>query len=285
MEKQSTNLPNKIEIGSPFSIRHTLECGQIFRYFKVNDYYYVPYKNSIVKLQQERDNVFYEVYGASLSSIEILNFIGLSHPIDSINRDLIKRDKRIAPMIEFSRGLRIVKTPPYETVISFIFSIQNSIPIISRKLNLLSEMAGKAINVDGERFYLFPVSDDLRRLSDKDYGFLKLGYRERFLREFVERFRESELNAISGKSFEEKRKLLLSINGVGEKVAQCALLFGFGELSAFPVDVWIKRGLEKYFHVKGTIRKLSEYGRKKFGKFAGYAQEYIYFYIRNEIKH
>ncbi len=282
MEKQSTNLQNKIEIRNSFSIRHTLECGQIFRYFKVKNCYYVPYRNSILKLKEEKNYLSYEVYGAFVNSLEILNFIGLNHPVDSINRDLIRRDRRIAPMIEFSRGLRIVKTPPYETVISFIFSIQNSIPVISRKLNLLSEIVGKVIEVDGERFYLFPGSDDLRRLSDKDYSFLKLGYRERYFREFVERFKENDLDCMSGKSFEKKRELLLSINGVGEKVAQCVLLFGFGELSAFPVDVWIRRGLEKYFHVKGTLRKLSEYGRKKFGKFAGYAQEYIYFYVRND---
>jgi N-glycosylase/DNA lyase len=273
-------LQNSIELREPFSLAQTLECGQIFRVFKRNDYYIVPYKGSVLKLAQKRNMLFYKVFGKEVRKTELGNFLGITHSISEINQYLLSRDERISPFLDYAKGLRIIKMEPYEAAISFIFSIQSSIKLISRRLNVLSEIAGKPVKVGDEVIFLFPTSKELGKLSNRDITLLRLGFRERFFREFIEKYSEKDFEKIASKSFEEKEKFLLSIMGVGEKVAHCILLFGFGELSAFPVDVWIKRGLECYFGISGSSRKLTEEGRAIFGKFSGYAQEYMFAYIR-----
>ena len=273
-------LQNSIELKEPFSLAQTLECGQIFRVFKRNDYYIVPYKGSVLKLAQHRNMLSYEVFGKEVSKTELGNFLGITHSISEINQYLLNRDERILPFLDYVKGLRIIKMEPYEAAISFIFSIQSSIKLISKRLNILSEIAGRPFKVDDEIIFLFPTSKELGKLSNRDISLLRLGFREKFFREFIEKYSEKDFEKITSKSFEEKEKFLLSIRGVGKKVAHCILLFGFGELSAFPVDVWIKRALECYFGISGSPKKLTEEGRAIFGKFSGYAQEYIYAYIR-----
>lgn len=280
MEKLSTSLRNKIVCKTRFSIDHTLKCGQIFRYFIFDSYYYVPYNNSVIVLRQNNNIVYYEVFGEEIEEKELKEFLGINHDIENINNYLLQREGKLREMLTFSEGLRIVKTPTYETLISFLFSIKNSIPVITKKLNLLSEIAGDSIIVNNKKFYTFPKSSRLRSLTNKDYERLRIGYREKFLREFVGLYNEEDVISLEKKPYEEKRKILLSIKGVGEKVAQCVLLFGFSELSAFPVDVWIEMALWNYFGVKGSIKKLTEFGRNTFGEYAGYAQEYMYRYIR-----
>lgn len=280
MEKQSTNLQNKIICKTFFSIDHTLQCGQIFRYFINGSSYYVPYNNSIIMLRQKKNIIEYQIFGEKIDKCKIEEFLGINHDIENINNYLLQREYKLKEIVSFSKGLRIIKTPPYETVISFIFSIQNSIPVITKKLNLLSEIAGESVIINGRKFYTFPKSSRLRSLTNADYQRLRIGYREKFLREFIGLFNEDDFKFLEEKSYDEKRRILLSIKGVGEKVAQCVLLFGFSELSAFPVDVWIERALWSYFGVKGSIKKLTEFGRETFGDYAGYAQEYLYRYIR-----
>lgn len=281
MQKRSLSLPNRIVTRGAFSLEKTLSCGQIFRVFREGDLHYVPLRNSILKILQDGKTVYFDYSGAQVLGKDLKKFLGLDHPVDKIEEQLLQKEPRLAPIISFSKGLRIVNLPPYETVISFIFSIQNSIPVITRKLNLLSEMAGKRVELDGKKFYLFPEAQDLRRLSNSEFARLRIGFREKFLREFLERFTEEDLEKMRDLTFEEKYSVLTSIKGVGEKVAHCIMLFSFSELSAFPVDVWIARAMEKLFGMKGTAKKITCNARKLFGEYAGYAQEYIYYYIRN----
>ena len=173
---------------------------------------------------------------------------------------------------------------PYETTISFLFSIQNSIPVIKRRLNLLSEIVGEGIRVDGKMYYFFPGSEALKNLDAQSVRKLHLGFREKWFVDFVQNYDETFFERILRKSFEEKEKKLLNIKGVGKKVAHCILLFSMNELSAFPVDVWIKRGMYELFEVKGSSKKITETGRGMFGKYAGYAQEYLFYYLRNYSK-
>jgi len=273
-------LQGNIESQKTFSLEKTLHCGQVFRFYFKREKFFLPFLNSILILEEKDKKIFYSVSGDTLSESEIKKILGLNHNVDMINSYLVERSPVYKKIIEFSNGLRIMSLPPYEVAISFIFSIQSSIPVIKKRLNTLSEYIGSGTEIEGDKFYFFPKSRDLKNLSRKEISSFKLGFREKFFVEFIENYDETFFENLKQLDYEEKRKKLLRIKGVGEKVAQCILLFSLDELSAFPVDVWIKRGMKSLFNKIGTERKLAEEGRKIFGEYAGYAQEYMYYFLR-----
>ncbi len=286
MQKRYSDLQNSIQISvsGNFSLQKTLLCGQIFRVFETENGFIVPLNRSLLKLLQEKDKIYCTAYGKPISQAEVKNFLGMNDDIDSIKEELIRKTAKFSQIIQYGKGLRIMRQNPYETTISFLFSIRNAIPVIRRKLNLLSEIVGEGIRVDGTMYYFFPESEALKNLDTQSVEKLHLGFREKWFVDFVQNYDETFFECILKKSFEEKEKNLLSIKGVGKKVAHCILLFSMNELSAFPVDVWIKRGMYELFEVKGSSKKVTEIGRGIFGNYAGYAQEYLYYYLRNYFK-
>lgn len=278
---QFTNLQNKISVHN-FSLERTLKCGQTFRVFDKDGWLLYPYGESVVALKQNGNILEYEVFGAPLKEYRIRNLLGLNDDIDEINEGLAQKVNGFSKVIDKTLGIRIMRQIPFETTISFMFSVQSAIPLIKRRLDRLSEIAGDKVDTPFGVFYTFPEGKNLRRLSDDEIRSLKLGFREKWFREFIERYDENMMVEISKLPFPEKERALLKIKGVGIKVAHCIMLFSMNELSAFPVDVWIKRGMEELFGVKGTTKKVTETGRNMFGQYAGYAQEYIYYYIRKK---
>ena len=272
------------KINSPhdFSLERTLKCGQTFRVFEKKGAFIYMYGSSVLVFKQEKDSLFYESFGRAVSRDRVRNLLGLNDDIGAINRSLAKRVKGFESIIDSTLGIRIMRQRPFETTISFMFSVQSAIPLIRRRLNTLSEVVGNTVETIYGKFYLFPKSSELRRLSDSDIKSLKLGFREKWFREFIENYDEAKMEQIAMLPFEEKVKALMKIKGVGIKVAHCIMLFSMDELSAFPVDVWIKRGMEQLFGISGTTQKVAKESRTLFGKFAGYAQEYIYYYMRNK---
>ena len=264
-----------------FSLRKTLLCGQTFRIFEEGNDFVVPFKRSVLRLSQTENKLYYSLYGEPLSEQELKRFLGLNDDIELINRELSEKAKNFSEVIQYGKGLRIMRQDPYETTISFLFSIQSSIPVIKKRLNLLSGMGGEKVETEDKTYYLFPESKVLKRMSKKEIKRLHLGFREEWFLEFIQKYDEAFFRNLSKKGFKEKEKALLNIKGIGIKVANCILLFSMNEPSAFPADVWIKRGMEKLFNIKGSSKKVTEAGRELFGRFAGYAQEYMYYYIRS----
>ncbi len=278
-EGQYTNW-QKISLPKNFSLERTLTCGQTFRITERSGTFLYVRGQSVIALRTENGELLFSVYGEEISKEKLKEILGINDDIEKINKELIKRVPQFAKVIDNTLGIRIMRQNPFETAISFIFSVQSAIPLIHRRLNTLAKIAGKEIETPFGTFNLFPTSSALRNLSKEEIKSLKLGFREKWFEEFAETYDEKKMNAIAKLPFEEKEKALLKIKGVGIKVAHCIMLFSMNELSAFPVDVWIKRGMEKLFGIKGTTRKITKEGRKLFGPFAGYAQEYIYFYMR-----
>jgi N-glycosylase/DNA lyase len=280
-EGQFTSLQNRIPV-SHFSLERTLKCGQTFRVFEKKGMFLYPYGKSLLALRQESDFLYYEVYGKPLGVEQVRSILGLNDDIGEINTELSNKVKGFNNVIDNTLGIRIMRQLPFETTISFMFSVQSAIPLIRRRLNMLSELAGEKLNTPFGSFFLFPESKDIRKLSDSEIKDLKLGFREKWFREFIENYDEVQISKIAQMDFEKKEHALMQIKGVGIKVAHCIMLFSMNELSAFPVDVWIKRGMEELFGVTGTTKKITGVGRKMFGQYAGYAQEYIYYYIRKK---
>jgi len=257
-----------------FDLRHTLECGQLFRCSKKDDGYCLIAGDKIIKLKQEGNVLFFE----GCSRKFITNYLALEEDYGRIIKSL-QKDKFVAEAIKRYRGLRICRQDPWECLISFICSSASNIPKIQKNISKLAQSFGRKIK---NKAHAFPTRDEIKSLRTiRSCG---CGFRSPYIFEAAKKADEKWLNSLRKLPYETAKKELMKLNGVGEKVADCVLLFSLGFGEAFPVDVWVKRVMEElYFNNKKTSeKKIREFARKKWGKHAGYAQEFLYHYRRNK---
>ena len=186
-------------------------------------------------------------------------------------KQLFSGDPTLAAAIELAGGLRIMRQPLFETVVSFIISQNNNIPRICGIVSRLCENYGE--RVPGG--YAFPTAERLASLTEQDLAPLRSGFRARYILDASRRFALGELDPalIASLPLEEAAHKLMTITGVGPKVAACSLLFGAHRLDAFPIDVWIKRAMAHYYP-SGLPEQFLPY--------AGIAQQYIFVYARTQ---
>jgi len=253
-----------------FSLDHTLSCGQVFRWYKHEGFWHGFIDRKPVKIKQDGDLL---VYSGKVTGKEISNYFNLDLDYIKVIKTFPK-NRILILALKNHWGLRIIKQDPFECLISYIFSSQNNIPRINKMVNELSRRFGKKMKFEGRDVYAFPELKDLTKCCPSDIQACRLGFRDRFLDDAVTKLnsKEIKLEKIAKMPFNKALDELLKIKGVGRKVANCVLLFGYNKYEAFPIDVWIARILRKYFPGKDA---------SYFGKYAGYAQEYLYAYARN----
>lgn len=252
-----------------FDLDKTFTCGQCFRFEKMeNGKWFGVVKDKEITLWQEKEKIIFE----NVSRYEFENFwydyFDLGRDYEKIN-NVFSSNKILNTALNYGKGIRILKQEPWEALCSFIISQNNNIPrikgIISR---LCSTFGEKLINS-----YSFPSADVIAKLTVEDLAPLRSGFRAKYILDAAKKVSNDEINLdnISKFNSEEARKELTKIYGVGEKVADCTLLFGMGHIDAFPKDVWIKRALTVLFD--GDFPDCAK-------EYAGIAQQYIFFYAR-----
>jgi N-glycosylase/DNA lyase len=271
----------EIEI-SDFSLDRTLNAGQTFAWKKESGWW-KSFINHPLKVRQKEEKKL-EFFGSSTE--EVRKLLGLNDDLNSIKAELDK-DDFLDKAIEYSDGIRVVQDGLWPATLGFILSIQSNIPLILRRISSLSAVYGQESNFDGEEMRGFPdyrimFQNGLEKLKE-----FKLGFRTKFVFSAAEYFYNHELS--EALDLGDLKMHLLNIKGVGEKVLDCVLLYGLHDLSAFPMDVWMMRVLSK--HYSNLIEKAKSYKAKRrimvdyFGRYAGYAQLYMYNYSRlNKIK-
>lgn len=191
-------------------------------------------------------------------------------------------DPTMAAAVDCARGLRVVAQDSWECLISYIISANNSIAQISRVVENLARAWGEPI--DGSSRYSFPGPNDLVCASEADVLACRAGFRSRSICEAARRVGRGELDldALAAMDYHAAKQELIQLRGVGEKVADCVLLFSMGKFEAFPVDVWIERAVRHLYFggEKVSHRRIREWAAHKFGDLAGYAQEYLFAYAR-----
>jgi N-glycosylase/DNA lyase len=282
----------------PFSLEHTLRCGQLFRWEKLGDWWYGVVKDKVVKIRQIADKLMFQTFPEKTTAEFIENYFRLDDNLLSILSQ-INKDEHIRKAIQRFHGLRISRQEPWECLISYICATYKNIPAIKNMILNLSKRFGRKITFNGHDFYTFPKPSDLAQASFKEIRSCKLGFRaERVLEtsKILDRG-EFKLEDLRKMGYEKARQELLSLPGVGQKVADCVLLFSLDKLEAFPVDIWIKRVVLEFYssyfersfikRVSGKssiapreYEAISSFGREYFGKYAGYAQEYFFSFSR-----
>jgi N-glycosylase/DNA lyase len=287
----------------PFSLEHTLKCGQLFRWEKLGDWWYGVVADRVVKIRQLGGRLTFQGFPEEVNQRFIENYLRLDDDLPSI-LSKISGDEHVKRAIKLFYGLRLIRQEPWECLISYICATYKSIPAIKKMIHNFSQRFGKKISFDGIDFYTFPKAAELAKASHNTLRNCGLGFRtERVLKtaKILNRGNLS-LETLKNLDYLNAKRKLLSLPGVGQKVADCVLLFSLEKLEAFPVDVWIKRAVTDFYasHFdssfinkvsgKGSItpkeyETINSFGREYFGRYAGYAQEYIFHLLRKEQQH
>jgi len=258
-----------------FDLKHTLECGQLFRAVKHKGWYYVGSRDRLFKVRQKNDTLQYD--GADEEFI--VSFLALDMDLESIYQK-INVDPHVDAAIQEYRGLRICRQDPWECLVSFICSSANTIENVQKTVRVLSERFGSKIALDDFESHAFP---DPGTLSDvASLRELKAGFRADNIAAANNLVTDEYLRALPTAGYEAARERLMHIPGVADKIADCVLLFSMDFLCAFPIDTWIRQVMaEVYFPgQKVSVQKMREFALIYFGEYAGYAQEYLFMKAR-----
>ena len=268
---------------SDFNLEHTLECGQAFRWEKSGHFYTGVIGDAAVKVSFDGRELAVETSSAA-DRERIADYFGLNEDLPHIYKE-IGGDPHIKKAIKKYHGLRILNQDRWECLASFILSSYTNIPRIKKMIAGLSKKFGKRLVLNGTEAYSFPPAGKIARAGIKTLKGLGLGFRAGYIKDTAQKVasKKFDLDELEDLNYEEAKERLMSLKGVGGKVADCVLLFSFKKYEAFPVDVWIKRGIEGlYFNGKTAApEKAAEFARERFGAYAGYAQEYLYHYLRH----
>jgi len=251
-----------------FNLTHTFESGQCFNFNKLGDSdFEVIAFGRYLRVRQRANQVYFEASPEDFNNIW-RGFFDLDRDYKYI-LDKLRQDEILKKASDFCPGLRILKQEPFECLISFIISQNNNIPRIKKIVARLRENFGEKIA--GGR-YAFPSAEKLASLSLDDLAVIKSGFRAKYILDAAKKIYSGEINLdlIYNLNLEESAEYLKRIYGVGDKVSACVLLFAYNKLGAFPIDVWIKKILAKYYP-----------NGYNFGDYAGIANSYLFYYERN----
>ncbi len=266
-----------------FNPVHTFMCGQCFRWDQENDGFLGIAKGKAVFVKSISDTQF-EIYNATKADFDEIwqDYFDFSTDYGKIKKAL-SSDDNLKKAIEFGSGIRILNQDPFECLISFIISTQNSIPRIKKIIAKMSELFGEEITYNGKKYYAFPTCDTLCTLSESDLAPLKVGYRAAYILDAAKKVKSGEVDIYNLYKLDtlSARNELLKIKGVGPKVADCILLFSLKKHEAFPIDVWIGRIMRSiYLDENASMKDILKYSSEKFSSFAGFAQQYLFYYAR-----
>ena len=265
-----------------FSLQATLASGQSFRWTRHEGWHYGFIGRCVLKVRQEGERLFCDSSDPALTPERIGHYFALDLNLAEILSS-IDVDMQVHHAIQRHRGLRVLRQDGWETLGSFICASFNNIKRIEGMIERVCQAYGAPVALNGFRGFSFPRPETLAGSSERKLRSLGLGYRAPYLKATARLVADGTLpiEHLRQIDYDAAKRSLLNCDGVGDKVADCVALFGFEKYEAFPIDVWMERAMRYYFrHRKMTRAVLHDYARRHFGPWAGYAQQYLYHYLR-----
>lgn len=266
-----------------FSVSQTLECGQCFHFKRIGENEYgISAYDKLLHIKQKEDEIVF--YNTSIEEFNNIwkNYFDLDKDYGRIKEILKKKSDVLNEAMDEMWGVRILNQEFFETLISFIISQNKQIPHIKQIVETISKQYGKYLgSLCGQDFYSFPHCDELAKVSIQELRECKVGFRAPYIFDAVSKVCDGTINESDfiKLNSEDTMLKLMEIKGVGEKVANCVMLFSLGKRDAFPVDVWIKRIMEYlYFHENISKEEIRRKAYEMFGEYGGYAQQYLFYY-------
>ena len=278
---------NQIETFLP---QHIFECGQCFRWNKQPDGSYTGvFKGNVLNVAVENGQIVFKgICDGNIQNI-VNEYFDLPRDYTKIQESLSKIDEPLKISIQYGKGIRLLNQDLWETIISFIISANNNIPRIKGIIERLSKQYGKQIKWNSQTYYTFPTPEELSKASVADLRTLGLGFRDQRVYETTKIIlnKQVDLEKLKQETSTKKvREILLTLPGVGPKVADCIMLFSTLKcLDVFPVDVWVRRVMnELYFKLpeenKLKREQIEKLAYEKYGDLAGIAQQYLFYWKR-----
>lgn len=287
-----------------FDIKQILECGQCFRWDKISDtdYIVVAFGRVIEITQKENEVTIHNTNEEDFNNIW-LHYFDLETNYDEI-KDNLSKDEILRESIKYGYGIRILNQDPFEMLISFIISARNSIPSIKKTVKKICEKWGDKIVYKGNEYYTFPTPEQISSATLEEIQETGASFRSKYIVDTIKKVNEAlevkkdyeankenyderpeildyDLEYIKNLNDDECHIALQKFMGVGAKVADCIMLFSMKKKSAFPVDVWVKRAMIHFYVAPDvSLNKMRIFARDKFGKFSGMAQQYLFYYAR-----
>lgn len=271
-----------------FKAKDIFDCGQCFRWNEEPDGSYTGiFGHNVLNVKEEKDIVITGICDGNIEDI-CKKYFDLDRNYEEIKETLSLIDDNMKESIKYGKGIRILNQDLWEMIISFIISANNNIPRIKGIIERMSAKYGQEIKFRGTSYYTFPTIDELSQASVKDLKDLGLGFRDRYVYETTKKIKEGKINLenLKQEPTNEVRKQLLTLTGVGPKVADCIMLFStLKRFDVFPVDVWVRRVMnDLYIHnedeTKVNKKQIQEIARDKFGALEGIAQQYLFYWKR-----
>lgn len=271
-----------------FKVKDIFECGQCFRWNEEPDGSYTGiFGHNVLNVKEEKNIVITGICNGDIEDI-CKNYFDLDRNYEEIKETLSLIDDNMKESIKYGEGIRILNQDLWEMIISFIISANNNIPRIKGIIERMSAKYGQEIKFRGTSYYTFPTIDELSQASVKNLKDLGLGFRDRYVYETTKKIKEGKINLenLKQEPTNEVRKQLLTLTGVGPKVADCIMLFStLKRFDVFPVDVWVRRVMnDLYIHnedeTKVNKKQIQEIARDKFGALEGIAQQYLFYWKR-----
>lgn len=275
-----------------FDIKQIVECGQCFRWEKAAELDYIGVAfGRVIEVVQEGDKV--TIYNTNEDDFNNIwfDYFDLDRDYSKVKEELAN-DEILSKSVEFGYGIRILNQEYFEILISFIISARNSIPSIMKTIKKIAEKWGNPIKYKGNTYYTFPTAQMLKDATLEEIQGTGASFRSKYILDTIQNVnnssenKEYDLEYIASLDADECHTALQKFKGVGAKVADCIMLFSMRKVSAFPVDVWVKRAMMYFYNAEeGSLNKIRIFARNKFGNVAGFAQQYLFYYAReNKIK-
>lgn len=268
----------------------SINSGQVFLWEKHKNSWYGIHGDQVIKFTQSDKCIEFSSFPEDKSCDQ--KIFRLDDDIKKIFEE-ISHDPLICRLTKAYPGLRLIRQEPHQCLFSFVCASNTNIPMIRRMLYNMTRKFGKHTKVDGMDFFTFPSATAINKASVDELRDCGLGYRTKAIKAAADAITSGrlEFDLLRKSGYYESKKELLQIYGIGNKTADCVLLFSLEKLDAFPIDVWITRALASHyswlhkskFHDKITpyqYQQLSDDARRYFGKYAGYAQQYLYYHTR-----
>jgi N-glycosylase/DNA lyase len=278
----------------PFDLDFTLCCGQVFRWRKIDGWRYSVIAGNPLKIRQCGAELEFK----GVDDKFVTHYFGLNDDLAQI-RCCVDRDAYIHKALRSFEGLRLVRQDPWECLISYICATFKSIPAIEQMLLKLSVKFGEKQVFEGQDLYAFPAPEKLAHANLKDLRDCSLGYRAKYVQGTARQVLEGQVDfeCLKKLPYLGARTALVEFPGIGLKVADCVSLFSLEKMEAFPVDVWVRRIIMNHYAnllpedlakkiasqatlSNGQYERLNAWGREYFGRYAGYAQEYLFHFER-----
>lgn len=269
-------------------LKQIFECGQAFRWELTTEGKWLGVVGNRVALcWQEEERLLIEPLNHEAGQRETAfwrHYFDLDRDYEALKATLYERSPDLEDALAFGSGIRILNQDFFEMTMTFILSSNNHIPRIKQLVERLSESYGQPIHRIGERvFYSFPSPEALAGAQLEDLRQLGLGYRDAYVLETARAITADAkgFEALKKLSFQEAKASLLTLSGVGPKVADCILLFGLGRHEAFPIDTWVKKTLVRRYQLEAASQKAIEaFVEARFGDLKGFAQQFLFYFER-----